>query len=318
MLGVERQRDPGLTHGWSPWTAIERRPACGRGSARERPREQLERARSTTAGAIPSATSPVAMPVAPAGRGAVGADDQHGGAGRDQLPGEPQVEVARARLGGEHRAAQARGRPARAGRAGTAPSAATRPGSRAASLSVSAPISAAARDPPRPSRASTGRPPSQSASAGGVALGVGQQPLGADRGGLGVGAAAAGSSPASARVTAAIITSVAANVIVEGPCSSPPRVSRFASASRASELVAAVRHRRDPGPVAALDERARRPHGLGALAGLADADEQRPRVERVQAEVQELGRVDHRSRARRPPPAGWRPGSRRRRSCPSR
>ena len=68
----------------------------------------------------------------------------------------------------------------------------------------------------------------------GGTLGIVQQPLAAT-------AAASASArgrlaPASDRVSAAIITRVAAKVIVEGPCSSPPRVSRLRSARRASEL----------------------------------------------------------------------------------
>ncbi len=231
-----------------------------------------------TAAAMPAGDRADRDASAPVRRVAVLADDEHGGAGRDQLaaPAPARGRGCAARWRTPSR--PGRGRPARAGRAGTGPSAATRPG-------TGPPPSASARPSRRRPGPAAPEQGERRAAAHPVAraparrVGIGQQPLRSRRPGVDAAAAAglAGQRPR----TAAIITSVAANVIVEGPCSSPARVSSATSASRASEFASPFVTDRDPGPVAALDERVDEAHELGALAGLADADQQRVRVERA-------------------------------------
>ena len=94
--------------------------------------------------------------------------DQHRRAGCHQLAGQAHVEARGGGLGRDHHRAPGRARRAPVGRGGTALSGETRPGARAASLRVRAPISAAADARPRAMSGkrravSRARPPDRSA-----------------------------------------------------------------------------------------------------------------------------------------------------------
>ena len=99
-------------------------------------------------------------------------------------------------------------------------------GNLAASLSVSAPISAAARAVPRPSSASVGRSPSHCSTIDANTSVCSSSPSSA--------VAPCSISAAERPQTAASMASDPANVMVDGPYSSPARVSRATVAASAS------------------------------------------------------------------------------------
>ena len=209
-----------------------------------------------------------------------------------QLPGEREVEVVRGSSVAMTMAASP-ARPARAARAGTARSGATRPAIPTASFSVSAPISAAARAPPRPRITVAARPPCHAASRSGR------------------------SSPSRASIPAAAAS--AAGDEVARPAG-PPRRARSSAQDRdrggerhrggavlrprpgvehgvgelGERAALAVRHGDDERRLAPLAERPRHGDGLGALARLAHQHQDVVPAQDRQPEVQQLGRVQHR------------------------
>ena len=164
-------------------------------------------------------------------------------------------------------------------------------GKRAASFSVSAPISAAARAPAAREKRQHGavvQPVGQRLGGG-----VGARPAAARHRRRAASAPSCDSAP-SALATASIRTSVAANVIVDGPCSSPARVSRWTSARAASGLSAPFvtattvgRGVRSASASATRTVSALRPDWLTHTTSVVGGDG-------GEAEVEELGGVEHR------------------------
>ena len=103
-------------------------------------------------------------------------------------------------------------------------------------------------------------------------------------------------SPAERPHTAASIASDPANVIVDGPYSSPARVSRATVRGLGQRVAAAVGDRDQQRRRGEGGEALGQPHQLGALARLADGDHDSVGRDSGQTEVEELSGVDHRDR----------------------
>ena len=210
-------------------------------------------------------------------------------------------------------------RRAPAGRDGTARSGAIRPACPTASLSVSAPISAAARAPPRARITVVARPPCQATRSSASVSRASRSSIAA--------AAISASSAAARRPRRA-----------RRPRSpAPTRRSRRAPRRRSSCSARSPRRQglqgqvRDagrascPGSFVTAMMRGASPRARSCSAtrtvsalspGLAHQDQVVPAVQHRQPEVQELGRVGHDAPPRRRARGRSRPGSRRRRSCP--
>ena len=99
-------------------------------------------------------------------------------------------------------------------------------------------------------------------------------------------------SPAITPATAATVTSAAANVMVEGPTSSPARVSSAISASSATGLSRPFVTLTNVGGAADVAHGAGDPHEFARATGLADGDKDGPGREHAHAEMQQLRGID--------------------------